>query len=125
MSDVVVTVPKRIWKDWISEGDAAGDPPMGEEWGFYTWGPKPEIQPGERVYIVAHGKIRGYAPLIRATFEPKTWEKRIGKMGRVVFVRAAGAVAVTIEAAVPGFRGYRYRWWDLDLERLFPSWRMP
>lgn len=34
MSDVVVTVPKRLWQGWIAEGDTPGDPPTGEEWGF-------------------------------------------------------------------------------------------
>gem|GEM_PF-5129882 len=68
MSDVVVTVPKRLWEDWIEEGDLPGESWSGEEWHFYLSGAVPRIQPGERVYVVAYGRLRGYAPLVR--FEP-------------------------------------------------------
>ena len=27
MSDVVVTVPKRLWDEWIAEGDLPGEEP--------------------------------------------------------------------------------------------------
>lgn len=67
MSDVVVTVPKGLWAEWLEEGD-----PVGEPWSglaeYHFWIPRhglPDIQPGERVYIVAHGALRGYAPLVR------------------------------------------------------------
>ena len=113
MSDVVVTVPKGIWEDWIAEGDSVGDPPTGEEWGFYTSGGRPTIERGERVYIVAHNRLRGYAPLTRLVIEG--W--------RVVFCRAAGAVAVTIPEPIRGFRGWRYRWWDRSVEVPFPEWK--
>ena len=62
MTDVVVTVPKGIWEDWIDEGDAVGTPPTGEEWGFTTWGPKPNIVAGERVYIVPHNPLQRLSP---------------------------------------------------------------
>lgn len=117
MPDVVVTVPKGIWLDWIEEGDCPGDPPTGEEWGFSTWGARPNIARGERVYIVAHGKLRGYAPLTRYEFSAA------GNQGRVVFGRAAGAVAVTIAESIRGFRGWRYRWWKREDEQPFPEWK--
>ena len=76
MPDVVVTVPKNFEyaglvgiEAWIREGDAAGDPWSGEEWHFYLGGPRPKIEPGERVYIVCNGKLRGYAPLVRMDSE--------------------------------------------------------
>jgi len=44
MSDLVVTVPKRDWTEWIAEGDAAGDPSLpkflfliGRLWGLNKW----------------------------------------------------------------------------------------
>lgn len=120
MPDVVVTVPKYFWEEWIEEGDAVGDPPSGEEWGFYTYGARPRIEPGERVYVVAHGKLRGYAPLTRVVFESQR-----GELGRVVFCRAAGAVAVTIPKPIIGFRGWRYTDWDRKDEIPFPAWRTP
>jgi hypothetical protein len=113
MPDVVVTVPKAIWEDWIAEGDAAGDPESGEEWGFYTGGGTPRIEPGERVYVVAHGRLRGYAPLTRLA--------RAGP--RVVFCRKGGAVAVTIAPPIRGFQGWQYRWWDRKIEIPFPDWK--
>lgn len=118
MTDVVVTVPKSFGlAHWIEEGDPAGEPWSGEEWGFYTWGARPKIAPGERVYIVYNGKLRGYAPLIRLVAEEK--------FGELVFVRGGDAVAVTIEEPIRGFRGWRYRWWETNKEVPFPNWKIP
>lgn len=115
MSDVVVTVPKWFWAEWICEGDAAGDPSTGEEWGFFLGGRAPKIEKGERVYIVAHGKLRGFAPLTRVAPTDRGF----------ALCREAGAVAVTIEESIRGFQGWRYRWWEREMERPFPEWRTP
>lgn len=115
MSDVVVTVPKWFWRDWLDEGDLPGDSPTGEEWAFTIGTPAPRMEPGERVYIVAHGKLRGYAPLVRVDMH----------RGRLALVRAGGAVAVTIDERITGFRGWRSRWWERESERPFPAWREP
>jgi hypothetical protein len=64
MADVVVTVPKSLWQEWLAEGDYVGEPVTGEEWAFWV-SRRPSIEPTERVYIVAHGLLRGYAPLTR------------------------------------------------------------
>lgn len=111
MPDVVVTVPKHLWISWCFEGDAAGTPASGTEWGFFCGGSVPSILPGERVYIVAHGRLRGYAPLTRVQRHP------------LAFGRRGGAVAVTIPEPVQGFRGWRYRWWDRAAEIPFTAWR--
>lgn len=114
MTDVCVTVPKNLWSAWIAEGDAAGEAPTGEEWGFWTSGSGvPKIVPGERVYVVSHGRLRGYAPLIRA----------VVRDGRVVLVRGAKAVAVTIPKTIIGFRGWRYRFWGREEEIPFQAWK--
>ena len=113
MADVVVTVPMSFWADWIKEGDAAGDPPTGEEWGFSVYGRKPAIDPGQRVYIVAHGRLRGYAPLTRLVRDGRHW----------MLCRRGRAVAVTIPQEVKGFRGFKYRWWHRSLEFPFPHWK--
>jgi hypothetical protein len=65
---------------------------------------------------VFNGRLRGFAPLVRIQHEG-------GR--RYSLVRAGGAVAVTIAERIPGFRGFRYRWWDRSLERPFPDWRTP
>lgn len=113
MPDVVVTVPKDLWEMWIEEGDLPGDPETGEEWGFYTSGGRPSILPGDRVYVVAHGRLRGYAPLTRLEVNGN----------RLAFGRQGGAVAVTISEEIRGFRGWRYRWWYREQEAPFPDWK--
>lgn len=117
MTDLVVTVPRDIWTDWIDEGDAAGEPESGEQWGFFLGRcgvhPKPPIEPGERLYIVSHDRVRGYAPV----------NKVMAYEGRWAIGRKGGALAVTIGALVPGFRGFRKRWWSYDDEQPFPEWK--
>lgn len=116
MSDVVVTVPKSFGLDtWIEEGDAAGEPWSGEEWHFYLGGSPPRMQTGERVYVVYNGKLRGYAPLVRIERYERSY----------ALVRHGGAVAVTIDRPIPGFRGFRYVDWDRSEEKPFPEWRQP
>jgi len=112
MTDVVVTVPKGFWLDWIYEGDAVGEPPSGQEWGFFMGGPAPKIERGERVYVVAHGRLRGYAPLVRVARTDRGF----------ALCREAGAVAVTIDEAIQGFRGWRIPWWKREAEVPFPDW---
>ena len=113
VSDLVVTVPKDLWADWIDEGDAVGEPETGEEWGFFLSGPRPDIRPGERLYIVAWGLVRGYAPVTAVERIDGQWA--IGRRG--------GAVAVTIDEQAQGFRGWRRRWWRTEQERPFPDWK--
>lgn len=122
MVDFVGTVPKHLWLEWIEEGDSVGEPPSGEEWGFYTYGadPRDRVTQDSRFYIVAHGRLRGYAPITRVAFTPRRGGQKIGQ---VVFCRAAGAVAVTVPAPIRGFRGYMVRWWDRKLEKPFPDWK--
>lgn len=112
MTDLVVTVPKDFWPQWVEEGDAAGEPATGEEWGFYMGGRYPPIGPGDRLYIVAWGRLRGFAPVTRVQY---------GEKGFAICRRAEG-VAVTIAEPIPGFRGWRKRWWPRDWEKSFPDW---
>jgi hypothetical protein len=113
MTDVVVTVPKSVWFDWLEEGDLPGDPVTGEQWGFFVCGAQPPIGVGERVYVVSHGLLRGYSPLTRIQRTQFGW----------AFVREGGAVAITIPQPVVGFRSWRSRWWDRSTEVPFPDWR--
>ena len=129
MSDVVVTGPKsfefaakRGLAAWIAEGQLPGEPDGGEDWHFYMGGNPPNIKPGDRVYVVCEGKLRGYAPLVRV-------EKCNALYGRGVtgyaLVRRGDAVAVTIDAPIKGFQGFRYRWWEREDEMPFPDWQEP
>jgi hypothetical protein len=115
VADLVGTCPKGFWEEWIAEGDAAGDPGTGEEWSWYTGHRLARnIQPGERFYVVADGKLRGYAPVIR-----------VGKLpdGTFEIIRKGGAIACTISPPIPGFRGLRLRWWKREEETPFPDWK--
>ncbi|MBP6821528.1 MAG: hypothetical protein KA368_08295 [Acidobacteria bacterium] len=120
--DVVVTVPKnfefagkRGIAAWVAEGQLPGEPDGGEDWHFYMGGNPPNIKPGDRVYVVCEGKLRGYAPLVRV--------EQYG--GSYALVRRGNAVAVTIDAPVRGFQGFRYRWWEREDEKPFPDWQEP
>jgi hypothetical protein len=114
--DVVVTVPQSRWLEWIEEGDLPDEPPSDYEFHWMFGGPMPDIQPDERVYIVAFGRLRGYSPLYYVE-ESCQIDRR-----RHCLVRLGGAEAVTIEEPIRGFRGWRYRWWALEDERPFPDW---
>lgn len=115
MVDLVGTCPKDFWEEWIAEGDPAGTPESGEEWGWYTrHSYKSLILPGDRFYVVAHGRLRGFALVTAAP----------GRNGGPI-CRKGGAVACTIHEPIPGFRGLRKRWWDRASELPFPDWRTP
>ena len=119
--DVVVTVPKTLWADWLCEGNLPGEAWDGEASHYFSGGPIPRINPRERVYIVAHGKLRGYAPLVKIDLpagQPWWWERAAWAL-----LRHNGAVACTIPETIPGFRGYRYRWWTYGRETAFPDWQ--
>lgn len=114
MTDVVVTVPKPLWLDWLDEEDLPGDRWSGRESHFYLGGGVPKIKSGDRVYVVSYGMLRGYAPLVRV----ERWGPR-----SFALVRRGGAVARTIPDPIAGFRGWRYRWWDRSQETPFPFWK--
>ena len=114
MPDLVGTCPMDFWREWIAEGDAAGDPYTGEEWGWFTRSPLTRIiQPGDRFYVVAHGKLRGWAPVTRVEWSD----------GSGIICRRGGGVACTVPFAIPGFRGLRRVWWKRDQEIPFPNWK--
>ena len=126
MSDVVVTVPKRLWAEWLEEGDLAEPsrlrhpaPRRGVleyQYEFRFGGRRlPKIENGERVYIVAWGRLRGWAPL----------EDLVIGRSSFSLIRGPGdhARAVTVTQPISGFRGWRYRWWDLNMEHPFPGWK--
>lgn len=122
--DIVVTVPKnfrfgdkRGLAAWLDEGDAPGSDweDDGENYHVYTThGPKPDIKPGERVYVVCEGRLVGYAPLAAMEFTNKSGTSR--QWGMIELIRAGGAVACTLRGPVVGFRGWRKRWWNYEDE---------
>lgn len=137
MVDLVVTCPKGFWKEWIAEGDAAGEPLTGTEWGWYMGGARPPIGPGDRLYIAAWGRLRGWAPVTRLT--ALSFDKAHGGDGGLIgdyvdaslvkhslrwcICREGGAHAVTIAEPIPGFRGYRKVWWRREAEVPFLYWK--
>jgi hypothetical protein len=117
MVDLVGTCPQDFWDEWIAEGDAAGEPESGDTYAWYTRDGKAlTIRPGDRLYIVAHGRLRGYAPVV-------SLQRFRG--GGYAIIRGGGAVACTIDEPVRGFQGLRKRWWPRESERPFPDWRVP
>lgn len=115
--DVVVTCPQNLWLEWLLEGDLPDESYTGDRYHFWLHGALPEMQPGDRVYVVAYGRLRGYAPLVAVERRCKLRPS----MG--CLVRQGGAVAVTIDQPIRGFRGWQWVWWPRDEERSFPDWR--
>lgn len=114
MTDLVGTCPKDFWNEWLDEGDPAGAAYSGEEWGWYTGHPKARlIVPGDRFYVVAWGRLRGYAPVTRVETAPSGY----------IICRRGGAVACTIDEPIPGFRGLMTPWWSRRAEKPFPDWK--
>lgn len=132
MPDIVVTVPKDFsfqgikgLAGWIAEGDAAGNPWSGTHWRFTTFGMDPDCYRGDRVYVVCQGKLRGYSPLLLKRFDRTQRLPNGAYTGWVNLIRGGDAVAVTIGEPVPGFRGWRYRWWEREQEVPFDDWQVP
>jgi hypothetical protein len=119
MPDIVVTVPKALWQAWLAEGDLPGQPAVHRSHFWIAKAPLPECVPGDRVYIVSHGRLRGYAPLVSieqaCSLRPE----------RACLMREGGAVAVTIAMPIRGFQGWRYvgDWWKREDEIPFPEWK--
>jgi len=103
----------RLWGAWLGEGDRAGAAWSGVE---YAWQTLDSLalfaRPGDRFYIVAHGLVRGYAPIDRVE-QRGDWHH---------IIRRGGAVACSIRERVAGFRGLRKRWWRLEDEVEFCDW---
>ena len=119
--DLVGTCPAHFWTEWLEEGDCAGDPYTGDS---YIWhsraGLASLLHPGDRFYVVARGRLRGYAPVVQV-LPYKDWD---GRTGYEIY-RRGGAVAVTIPQPIRGFQGLRKRWWPRSAEVPFPDWRTP
>lgn len=113
MSDLVVTVPKQLWLEWIAEGDAVGEAATGIEWAYWVGG-RPGIEPGERLYVVSWGQVRGWAPVTRVALHEGRWG----------ICREGGAVACQVpNRRFDGFRGFRKRWWERSEEIPYPDWK--
>lgn len=123
MSDLVGTCPKDFWEDWLREGGLPGDRDTGPwtEWSWYTnHSLALQAKPGDRFYIVAHGKLRGYAPVFKLEVPPED-----NPSVKYAIIRRLGAVACTVPFAIQGFRGLRVRWWKREQEQPFENWRQP
>ncbi|WP_192252018.1 hypothetical protein [Mesorhizobium silamurunense] len=145
MVDLVVTCPKSFWHEWIAEGDPAGSKWSGQEWGWYIRSrTRPPIEIGDRLYVVAHNRLRGYAPVTALrglSFDPKHGAKDSAGVYTDVaeleaspprdpiqdwcICRCGDATAVTIPEALKGFQGWRYPVWQRAAEIPFPNWRVP
>ena len=119
--DLVGTCPKTFWKQWLEEGDCAGETWWGAR---YLWNTKCilalKIRLGDRFYIVSHGKLRGYAKV----FGKRDYSTCADGYAFAI-VRGGDAVACTIDEPIKGFQGLRKRWWKREDEQPFPDWRIP
>ena len=141
MTDIVVTVPQHCWEGWLHEGSLPGDIcPPGVEYYWFSRAARPRIEPGERVYVVAFGRLRGYAPLVRI----ETLDEAVRRWSHKkdlslpppaswwwpgatwALVRRGEAVACTIRETITSHPGWCYRFWRRDIDETpFPGWREP
>lgn len=111
MADVVVSCPKAAWQTW-SEQAASGLVVF--DLGYRLPG---KWNPGDRVYVVAHGRVRCWMELGKVGHDPIT--------GQLQLVLIGQPLPVTTSEEIRGFQGARMRWWPRDQERDFPGWREP
>jgi hypothetical protein len=134
--DLVVTVPKRLWRAWLAEGALPGEEVPPGVFYYQRIAGRPQyagtVPQDSRVYVVAFGRLRGYAPLLRVDRQPpagagdatiERWRREHRDRVHYYLVRAGGAVAVTIPEPIRGFQGWRYRWWQRAAEVPFPDWQ--
>lgn len=121
MTDVVITVPQARWFEWLAEGGLPGERGDGLTTYGFTVSNTPKIEQGERVYVVSHGKLRGWAPLWRLGRGIHFG----GSENSVALIRCGNPTACTIPEKIPGFRGFRYRWWEREDEYPFAEWMKP
>jgi hypothetical protein len=113
--DLVACLPVALFHDWWDEG---GVPEWPEDL-EYHWEvgrrPPTTIETGRsRLYIVCGGLLRGFAPIRRV--------EQVAERRWSLVRDGLSAEATTIPAPIPGFRGWRYRWWDRADEREFSDW---
>jgi hypothetical protein len=97
--DVVVTVAKEQWEAWVAERD---EHVFGLGWAH------PDVWPDGRVYVIADGRVQGFAPLVRLD-DPAPDARSLVCAGEVE--------CLTIDQPVNGFEGWRYRWWPRAAEQ--------
>lgn len=119
-ADLVVTVPRGLWLKWLEEGDLPGEPWTEQTSHFWISSIRMPYYatPGSRVYVVAWGRVRGYAPLVQME------SRCILRPERGCLVRQGGAVACTIPEEVRGFQNWRYAWFEPSEVVPFPDWQM-
>lgn len=113
MADLVVCVPRQRWRDWLREGSLPGDQST-DRFGFYVkTDERPPVEPGDRIYVIAWDRLRGYAPLLELQ------EAREG----FTLIRAGNAVACTLPSPTKSFPGWKLRWWQCGDEVPFADWQ--
>lgn len=108
MTDIVVTVPRESWAAFVA---ARGDARRGTLIPF-QFAEHPPASAGDTIYFAAHGRLRLKAQ-VESVFP---WRGATGVLASLI-------APVTICLAVPGFPGWRKRWWSAVDEQPFDAWR--
>ena len=108
MTDIVVTVSRRHWQSWLQGGCEPG-----RLRSFHVFGDKPPCCFGDRLYVLAHNRIR--CRLIVDDVQPL-------RGGWMMFARFEQGMTVR-GATIRGFKGWQRRWWRDADEIDFPEWR--
>lgn len=118
--DIVVTVPRERWEEFLAGGGLPGDPPApGSAQGPWTYDlfnvEELRAMPGQRIFFFAYGKLRLWAPVFAI--------ERVYKRRWRVWRGPAEAATLDGYTYQPGFPGWRLVWWPAHAEAEFPGWR--
>jgi hypothetical protein len=109
MPNFAITIPKAFsWDDFMREMDVLANN-MGETKNVRFQGKPQMMQPGDRMYIVYDGFVRGYLVYEGHVFLPSDWTcsttQRKMKAGH--YMRLRGPWTETPKWPMQGFQGYR------------------
>jgi hypothetical protein len=106
--DWLITIPKTVeWKDWMAEVNHAlkNKGVLNYHVRFYPKG----MSPGDRVFVVWNGFVRGWMECVGAFHHTREWKCRTtGKTWPAgVYIQRGGPFHPVFPVAYPGFRGIR------------------
>jgi hypothetical protein len=110
MTDIVVTVARESWPNFLAEHGAGTN--RGRMHVVQFYGERPQGLPGDQLYIVSHGRVRCALLIDRIMPHAGGWQ-----------IIASMLRPVTLAGYVGGFPDCRRRWWNRPDELPFDAWR--
>lgn len=113
MTDIVITIPRETWGDWLAHHGPGLQRGKLRTFHIYDHARgRPPSSAGDMLYVAAHGRLRCVFLIEQVHPLRGGW-----------FIWATMTRSVTLKDHVPGFKGWRRRWWDVAAEEDFDAWR--